>query len=191
MVVLLVAAYFTLRLAFSGGYPDALAAGFATGLAFVVKPANLLFLPAPVLALLVARRFRGLAVMAAATLPSLIGGLTWKHRGLGYFPGFTSAGGTHLLAAAVALSLVALIHVNLHHYIHLDWGHLHHNLDGLREYTWSQRMIYFTVAGGLVGLARRSTVTAVLAGNVARRPTSSSRAAPRSSRSTVGASSPT
>jgi hypothetical protein len=160
MVVLLVAAYFTLRLAFSGGYPDALAAGFATGLAVVVKPANLLFVPAPVLALLVARRFRGLAVMAAATLPSLIGGLTWKHRGLGYFPGFTSAGGSHLLVASVALSLVA---INLHPYIHLDWSHLHHNLDGLREYTWSQRLIYFTAAGGLVGLARRSTVIAVLA----------------------------
>src|SRR5262249_37444966 len=65
--------------------------------------------------------------------------------------------------AAVALTLVAGIHVNVGHYIHLDWHHLHHNLDGLREYTWSQRMIYFGAIGGLVGLVRRSAAVAVLA----------------------------
>ncbi len=163
MVLLLVAAYFTLRAASSGRSADALAAGFAVGLAVAVKPANLLFLPAPVLALLVARRFRGLAVLAAATVPSLLGTAAWKQRGLGDLPAFASSGDGRFALAALAVTLVASIHLNVHHYLPLDWGQLHHNLDGLREYTWSQRMIYFTAGGGLVGLVRRSTVTAVLA----------------------------
>ena len=164
MVVLLVAAYFTLRLSSSGWWADALAAGFATGLAVAVKPANLLFLPAPFLALLVARRFRGLAIVAAATLPSLLGTTAWKQRGLGDLPAFASSGQGRFALASVGVTLVASIHLNVHRYLPLNWGQLHHNLDGLREFTWSQRVIYFTAIGGLVGLARRSTVVAVLAG---------------------------
>jgi hypothetical protein len=168
MVVLLVAAYFTLRLASSGRRADALAAGFAVGLALVIKPANALFVPAPVLALLVARRFTGLALGAAATLPSLIGLLLWKQRGLGNLPLFQGAGYNRAGVAALALTLVGSSHLDLSRYVtfdlHQDWHQLHHNLDSFREYTWSQRMVYFTVGGGLVGLARRSTVTVVLAG---------------------------
>ena len=61
------------RVARSRWRGDADAVGFAAGLALAVKPANSLFLPAPSLALLVARKPRVLVVLAAATLPSLLG----------------------------------------------------------------------------------------------------------------------
>jgi hypothetical protein len=163
MVLLLVATYFTLRLASSGRHADALAAGFAVGIALVIKPANVLFVPAPVLALLVARRFTGLAVGAAATLPSLLGLVLWKQRGDGVLPLFHASADGRVTLAAVALTLAASLHLNTDNYVHLNWAELHHNLDSLREYTWSQRMIYFTVGGGLVGLARRSGVAVILA----------------------------
>jgi hypothetical protein len=163
MVILLVAAYFTLRLVATGRYADGLAAGFAAGLAVAVKPANLIFLPAPVIVLLVARRWRGLAVLAAATVPSLLGLTAWKERGLGNLPAFSSGAGGGIVLAALAVTLVSGIHLDLGRYIHLDWGQVHHNLDGFREYTWSQRMIYFGALGGLVGLLRRCTPAALLA----------------------------
>ena len=47
--------------------------------------------------------------------------------------------------------------------MNLDWWHLHHNLDSIREYTWSQRMVYWFALAGIVGLARRSYVAAALA----------------------------
>jgi hypothetical protein len=164
MVVLLVAAYFTLRSAAWGRDADALAAGFAVGIAIAVKPANGLFVPAAVLALLVARRLRGLGFLAAAIVPSVIGLTAWKERGIGVLPVFHNGAGPPVVVACVALALVAGIHLNVNHYLHFDWAHLHHQLDGLREYTLSQRLIYFGALGGLVGLARRSTPAAVLAG---------------------------
>jgi hypothetical protein len=164
MVLLIVAAYFTLRVASSALWADALAAGFATGLAVAVKPANLLFLPAPFLALLVARRFRGLGILALAIVPSLIGTTVWKQRGIGDLPAFASSSDGRFALAALGITLVSSIHVNIHNYLPFNWSQLHHNLDGLREYTWSQRVIYFTAGGGLIGLVRRSTVAAVLAG---------------------------
>jgi hypothetical protein len=162
MVLLLVAAYFTLRLATTARDLDALAAGLAIGFAFAVKPSNILFAPAPALALLVARRYRGMLIAAAATVPCLVSLAIWKHRGLGYVPAFSSSA-TGLALAAVAVTL-ASIHLNLHRYVPINWHIFRENLDGFREYTWSQRMVYLTTIGGLVGLLRRSTVAGVLVG---------------------------
>jgi hypothetical protein len=86
----------------------------------------------------------------------------WKHRGLGSIP-VISSDRTALGLAAVAVTIAA-IHFNLHRYLPLDWGEFHHNLDAFREYTWSQRVVYWTTAGGLVGLLRRWTVAGVLVG---------------------------
>jgi hypothetical protein len=162
MVVLLVAAYFTLRLASTSRDLDALAAGLAIGFAFAIKPSNILFAPAPALALLVARRYRGMLIAAGATVPSLVALTIWKHRGLGYVPALSS-GRTGLALAAMAITIVA-VQLNLLRYIPINWDILHQNLDGFREYTWSQRVVYFTTIGGLVGLLRRSTVAGVLVG---------------------------
>jgi hypothetical protein len=157
MVVLLVAAYFVLRHLETLASIDAVAAGLAAGFAIAVKPANLLFLPAAAGALLVARRPRGLGLFALALLPALVSLTVWKDRGLGYLPAFSSA-------APLALVLPVAFSLDLGRYIHFDWWHLHSNLDGLREYTWSQRMIYFSAGGGLIGLARRSLPAATLSG---------------------------
>ncbi len=69
MVCVLVSAYFAFRAITSGDDLDAVTAGLAAGLALAVKPANAAFLPAPALALLVARRPRALLVFAAASCP--------------------------------------------------------------------------------------------------------------------------
>ena len=157
MVVLLVAAYFILRHIQTRADVDAVAAGLATGLAIAIKPANALFLPAAAGALLVGRRPRGLGLVALALLPALLSIVLWKYRGLGYLPAFSSAA-----PLALALPLVGDLHLS--RYFPLHWSQFHHNLDGLREYTWSQRIIYFAVGGGLIGLARRSAAAATLAG---------------------------
>jgi hypothetical protein len=157
MVVLLVAAYFLLRHLQTRASVDVVAAGLAAGLAVVVKPANLLFLPAAAGALLVAWRPRSLGVFALALIPALVGLTIWKYRGLGYLPVFENA-------APLAFVLPLVAGLDFHRYVNLNWWHLHHNLDGLREFTWSQRMIYFCAGGGLIGLGRRSLPAATLAG---------------------------
>ena len=159
MVALLVSAYFVLRAAATRADLDAVAAGLAAGLAVTIKPANLLFLPAAVVAFALARRPRAFAVFAAAIVPALIGLTIWKYRGLGYLPVLPSAAGASF-ALVVPLAVAGL---NLHKYLQFNWQELHHNLDGLREYTWSQRMIYWTGIAGVIGLARRSFVVAGLA----------------------------
>ena len=163
MVALLVSAYFVLRFIATRADLDAVAAGLAAGLAVVIKPANLLFLPAPVVALMIARRPRGLGVFAAALVPGLIGLTVWKYRGLGYLPALPSAAGAGAIQLAVVAPL-AFAGLNLHRYLPLDWHQLRHNFDSLGEYTWSAFLIYVTAIAGLVGLARRSFVAASLAG---------------------------
>ena len=139
MVVLLVAAYFLLRAIATGVTLDAVAAGLAAGLALAVKPANALFLPAVLVALVVARKPRVLGIVALSLIPSLLGIAMWRYRGLGYVPGFSHRPS-----------------------VNFDWNQLHHNLDSIREYTWSQRMVYWFALAGIVGLARRSYVAASL-----------------------------
>jgi len=157
MVVLLVAAYFALRHVQTRAGVDAVAAGLAAGLAIAIKPANLLFLPAAAGALLVGRRLRGLGLFALALVPALVSLAIWKHRGLGYVPAFADA-------APLAVVLPLGFGLDLSRYVSFNWWHLHHNFDGLREYTWSQRLIYFVAGGGLIGLLRRWLPAATLAG---------------------------
>ncbi len=162
MVCVLVSAYFAFRAISSRDDLDAVTAGLAAGLALAVKPANAAFLPAPALALLVARRPRALLLLAGGLVPSLICLSLWKYRGLGYLPLF------HGSQAALAdgpgkPQLVGGLDVS--QYLHrVSWGTLQHNLDGLREFTWSRRLIEWAVVAGLIGLARRSAPAAVLIG---------------------------
>jgi hypothetical protein len=161
MVCLLIAGYFTLRTLLSGRDLDALAGGLAIGLAIAVKPSNATFLPAPFVGLLLARRPRALAVLGAGLIPSLVCLAIWKDRGLGYLPLFQKQ--AEALAAGPGAPLAGLgIHVS--HYLPFNWHRLYQNIDGFREFTWSRRLIEWSLVAGLVGLGRRSVAGAGLIG---------------------------
>jgi hypothetical protein len=161
LVFLLVATYFGLRFLATQNDLDAIASGLAVGLAIAIKPSNALFLPAPALALVVARRPRGLALLAVGLLPSLIGLAVWKYRGLGYLPAFSNGPGATLVGAVVTSSSV---HLHLSQYLPFSWSRLSQNLDGFGRWTWSRLLIELVAVVGLVGLVRRSLPAAVFVG---------------------------
>jgi hypothetical protein len=161
MVCVLVSAYFAFRALTSRDDLDAVTAGLAAGLALAVKPSNAAFLPAPALALLVARRPRALLLFAGGLVPSLICLTLWKYRGLGYLPLFHG----HQVALADGPGKPQLVGgLDVGQYVHLSWHTLQHNLDGFREFTWSRRLVEWAVVAGLVGLFRRSVPVATLIG---------------------------
>ncbi len=139
----------------------AVVAGLAAGFALTIKPANLVFLPAPLVALAVARRSRELLVFGAGLVPALVGLALWKYRGLGTIPAFSHS--------AVALALGAsspppVASMSLHRYLPLDWGNLRDNMYQVREFTWSLRMVTWALVAGVIALWRRSAPVAVLIG---------------------------
>jgi hypothetical protein len=139
MVAVAVSAYFAFRALSTGDELDGLTAGLAAGLAIAVKTGNAAFLPAPVLALAVARRPRALLLFGAGLVPALVCLGLWKLRANGEI--FSSG-----------------------HFVHFSWHHFQHNLDGFREFTWSRRITEWAVVAGAIGLARRSIPGAVLIG---------------------------
>ena len=161
MVLLLVAAYFGLRAIVAGGSFDALASGLAVGLTLAVKPANAIFLPAPLLAFAIARRPKPLVVFGAGIVPAVVCLAVWKYRGLGELPLFTH----HAQALALGPGSAPLaLTVHLSKYLPFSWNKFAHNIDGFREFTWSRRMIEWSIIAGLVGLGRRSLALAGLFG---------------------------
>jgi hypothetical protein len=163
MVALLVSAFFVVRTLRTGAAADALLAGVAAGFAAAVKPANLLFLAAPVLALALARRPRALGLFAAAVAPSLATLVLWKWLGLGHVPALAQpearlAGGAALGAALPAASILD----PLTRYVELDWENLHRAYIELREFFWSARLVQWLPLAGVVAVARRSIPTATL-----------------------------
>jgi hypothetical protein len=160
MVALLVAAYFALQ-ALERNPRAAVLAGLAVGIAATVKPANLIFLPAPIAAFLVTRRFREILLFGVAVMPAIAGLTLWKYRGLGYVPAFGSA--PNALASGL-LTPPAVGGVNTHKYVQIDWQHLWHNALDIREYTWSLRMVTWVLVAGAIGLVRRSAAVGILIG---------------------------
>jgi hypothetical protein len=163
MVAALVSVYFCVR-ALLDDRPqlvDGLAAGIAAGASIAIKPSSAIFLVGPALALAYRRRVAVAGAMAAGLAPAIVTLAVWKERGLGNLPLLSS---THAPPRGVAAAL-PLAGLNLGKYTHqLDWSHFLDNLDLIREHFWSVRLIEWLVIGGLIGLARRSRLAAILVG---------------------------
>lgn len=158
MVALLVAAYFTLRALDGGGPTSAALAGLMAGLALAVKPANGLFLAAPVVAFAIARRPRETAAFGAAAVPSLFALAVWKYRGLGDLP-FILREDMRVAAGAAMLPLLGVLD-GLREYLSIDWQRLAQQRDGFREFFWSVRLLDWLALAGVLAVARRSVAKA-------------------------------
>ena len=154
-VFLLVSAVFTLRAIENRDPGTAVVAGLALGFAALVKPSNLIYVGAPVIALLAARRWRELVVAGAAVAPAIITLAVWKYRGFGYLPAF-AVQETH-----VALGTDTL-RAPYDKYTAIDWRNIGDNLASLREVFWSMRVLQWLPLAGAIAVARRSVPAALL-----------------------------
>lgn len=163
MVLLLCAAYLLFRHLDEGGWETAVLAGLVVGFVLGLKPSNALFLAAPAVGLLVGRRYRGAVAFGLALVPTMVTLIVWKQRGLGHLPLFSSAAPVALAAGAhVVTDHVAAL--NVHKYVKLDWTHLQNNLDGIREYFWSNRLVEWIPLAGVLGALRVSRAKGALLG---------------------------
>ena len=161
MVLLLCAAYLLFRHLDEGDWETAVLAGLVVGFVLGLKPSNTLFLGAPLVGLLIGRRYRGAVAFGLALLPTLVTLAVWKERGLGHVPLFSSATGVTLAAGAQVVSHhVAAI--NTQKYLKFDWAHLQNNLDGIREYFWSNRLVEWIPLVGALGAIRVSRAKGAL-----------------------------
>ena len=152
MVAVLAAAVLVVRSLERRSLDDAVLAGLFAGFAAGMKPANYLFLLGPALAYLAARRWRSGAAFALALLPSALALLFWKERGLGELPALT-LGGTQHLAAGLSLPVADNYFERL---VPLDTDVFAKNMDYLREFFWSNRVVEWIPIAGTLAVARRS-----------------------------------
>lgn len=131
-------------------------AGVLAGLAVGVKPSNALFVAAPLAAFAAARFWRPAAAFAVALLPTVATLAIWKLRGLGELPAFAFSA-TTLVAPGDLLAANPLTR-----YVDFDWGQLHANMDQLREFFWSARLLQWAPIAGGIALARRSLPHSIL-----------------------------
>jgi hypothetical protein len=158
LVACLAAAWFAFRALDNRSWVDAAAAGVLVGAAIGIKPANALFLPAPALALLVARRPRQLGAYALGMAPGLIALAVWKQRGLGELP--ISSAYPALREAADPLPLAGLPDIS--RYGGIDWAMLQSQLAQIREVFWSRTLLEWVPFAGGFALLRRSGSKALL-----------------------------
>jgi hypothetical protein len=130
--------------------------GLLAGFAGVVKPSSLLFVPAAVLFLALARHWRKLVVWGAAIVPGVLALLLWKYRGFGYVPAFQAQD-----AQTLALGVDSL-REPYDRYLAIDWHHLDLNLLGLGEVFWSLRVLQWLPFAGAIAVASRSLPAAAL-----------------------------
>jgi hypothetical protein len=159
MVVVLASAFFVVRSLDAGRVTEAALAGLLLGAAGGLKPPNLLLAAGAVLAYPVARRWREGLVFGAAIVPSLLVLAFWKYRGLGELPVLAVE---HARLAA-GTSVGAL---DLGRYIELDVEHWKQQMNELREFFWSARLVQWAPFAGLLAVLRirRGAIAALLAG---------------------------
>lgn len=153
LVVCLASAYFVLRAIDTVAVTDAVLAGTLAGFALAVKPSNALFVPAPMLGLLVARRFPQALAFLIALAPAVLALVIWKYRGLGALPLLSNSLGSLRLAAG-SLPIAGIPDVSRYGGIH--WSAIEENLTQLREIFWSKTLLEWVAIGGTFGLLRRS-----------------------------------
>lgn len=164
MVVLAAAAYFTLRAAQDELLADGIIAGLLAGVALGIKPSNAPFIVGAGLALLVAKRWRGIVAFGVGVAPSVVALVVWKARGEGNLPLFSNAAGSTRLAAGAHMPLVA-VSLNLHKYITFNWHWFKvEQIDSLGAHFWSVRILEWFAFAGLIGLFRKSRPAALLFG---------------------------
>jgi hypothetical protein len=88
LVALVVAAWLVVRALDTGDWNEVLLGGLVAGFAVALAPGNVAFLPAPVLALAVARRWRLALAFVLALLPAFATLALWRWTALGHVGGF-------------------------------------------------------------------------------------------------------
>jgi hypothetical protein len=154
MVLVLVAATLVLR-SLTTHVNDALLAGLVAGLAAGIKPANYLFVAAPVVAYLLARRWREGVGFAAGLAPGTLVLALWKWKGLGELP-LLSLGEVRSAAGPI-VALAGFDRIDT-----LDWDTWRENMSDLREFFWSARLVQWAPFAGALAVARRSVPAAGL-----------------------------
>lgn len=163
MVALAAAAYFTLRAAQDDAPIDGILAGLLAGVALGIKPSNAPFLAGAGLALLVAKRWRGIVTFGLALAPGVVALAVWKARGEGQVPLFSNAAKANRLALGAHEPLLGVGGLNLHRYIGFDWHWFTvQQLDSLRDHFWSVRVLEWLAIGGAIGLLRKSRPAGLL-----------------------------
>jgi len=160
VVAVLVSAALTVRALQAAAYREAVLAGTFAGVALALKPANALFLVGPALAFVVARRWREAVLFAVALAPALVALTLWKSRGLGEVPLF--ADGQVRLATGLGDPIVLSPTSWFDRTIHLNFDTWKQNMSGIREFTWSARVLQFLPLAGALAVARRSLAAAGL-----------------------------
>jgi hypothetical protein len=158
VVAVLVAAAFTVRALEAGAQREAVLAGTFAGVALAVKPANALFLAAPLVAFTLARRWRQAVVFGLALAPALLALTIWKAKGLGTVPLFAQSSVT----VAAGLGDPVLAESWFQRTFDIDFETWKQNMSNLREFTWSARVIQFLPLAGAIAVARRSVPVAGL-----------------------------
>ena len=153
LVGVLATVWLTLRAVDDGSPTDAVLAGLAGGLTLALKPSNGFMVPALVVLVVGARRWREGALWIAGVVPSLVALALWKQRGLGTLP-IKSA----TPAVRTASSTHPILALSTSKYLPLDPRHYVDELNGLREVFWSLRFVEFLAVAGAFGLIRKSPV---------------------------------
>jgi hypothetical protein len=159
MIAVLVAAYFCLRTLETRATPDAVATGLAAGLAIGIKPANGLFVFAPLAALALARQPRNALVFAGALVPALVALTIWKARGSGI--SFLANEVIRLASEDTNRFVPPSRWERIREYVPLDVDQLNYQFLGFREFFYSARMIEYVPVAGALAVARRSVPQAV------------------------------
>jgi hypothetical protein len=149
MVVVLASAFFVTRSLSPGRLADAALAGLLLGAAGGLKPPNLLLGFGAALAYPLARRWREAVVFAAAVAPALLLLAFWKERTLGELPVLA------LEQARLAVGVAPLaLELDVDRYVDLDIDHWRAQMDALREFFWSARLVQWAPIAGLVAVLR-------------------------------------